>query len=303
MRLRRYSPNAVEGVLVGAIDSTQTTLVTTDVTNHPSFPYTIQIGNEVMLVTSGASTTLTVERGYDDTPSVAHANGSVIRHVATGDDFRHLWREPALEPAWGSEDDEFDGDTIDGSWTECAAPTGTTTWTQTSIGTMDAVATPTMQDQDWAALLKPIPGTFLQGDSIWTAFRYLDERGVGATMYGLCFTDGTTTGDNMMACAVYSDAGSDNLKHTLRYGTRDVQSASTSTDSLDRHGPWIYLRLTWVSSNTWRGEISINGETWIQYLSDTSFTMTPTHMGLALSGWDADNTVMASYQFFRTSLA
>jgi hypothetical protein len=96
---RYYSSTAVETALSGSIPSqsqgqANTAFIVASVSGFPgSFPYTLIVDpdtskEEVVTVTAGSGTTLTVTRGEDNTQAVAHSAGAVVRHGVSGRDFR-----------------------------------------------------------------------------------------------------------------------------------------------------------------------------------------------------------------------
>jgi hypothetical protein len=96
---RYYSSTAVETSLQASIPSqsqgqSYTSFIVASISGFPtSFPYTLIVDpdtskEEVLTVTSGTSTTLTVTRGSDNTQAVAHSAGAVVRHGVSGREFR-----------------------------------------------------------------------------------------------------------------------------------------------------------------------------------------------------------------------
>ncbi len=96
---RYYSSTAVETSLQASIPAqsqgqSYTSFIVASISGFPtSFPYTLIVDpdtskEEVITVTSGTSTTLTVTRGSDNTQAVAHSAGAVVRHGVSGRDFR-----------------------------------------------------------------------------------------------------------------------------------------------------------------------------------------------------------------------
>lgn len=96
---RYYSSTAVETSLQSAIPAqsqgqSNTSFIVVSISGFPTtFPYTLIVDpdtskEEVLTVTSGSSTTLTVTRGGDGTQAVAHSAGAVVRHGVSGRDFR-----------------------------------------------------------------------------------------------------------------------------------------------------------------------------------------------------------------------
>ena len=98
---RYYSATAVETTLSAAIPSASqgdsyTSFVVASTSGFASsFPYTLLVDpdtnkEEVITVTAGTGTTLTVTRGQDSTQAVAHSAGATIRHGVSARDFREL---------------------------------------------------------------------------------------------------------------------------------------------------------------------------------------------------------------------
>jgi hypothetical protein len=96
---RYYSSTAVETSLQASIPAqsqgqSYTSFIVASISGFPtSFPYTLIVDpdtskEEVLTVTSGTSTTLTVTRGSDNTQAVAHSAGAVVRHGVSGREFR-----------------------------------------------------------------------------------------------------------------------------------------------------------------------------------------------------------------------
>ena len=96
---RYYSSIAVETALSGSIPaqaqgSANTAFIVASVSGFPgSYPYTLIVDpdtskEEVITVTAGSGTTLSVIRGEDNTQGVAHSAGAVVRHGVSGRDFR-----------------------------------------------------------------------------------------------------------------------------------------------------------------------------------------------------------------------
>ena len=98
---RYYSATAVETTITAAIPSASqgdsyTSFVVASTSGFAaSFPYTLLIDpdtnkEEVITVTAGTGTTLTVTRGQDSTQAVAHSAGATVRHAVSARDFREL---------------------------------------------------------------------------------------------------------------------------------------------------------------------------------------------------------------------
>lgn len=87
---RFYSSTAQPTTLNGTITSGATSVVVVANTFPTSFPYTLLIDpggtEELVDVTAGASTTLTITRAVDGTTAAGHNSGVVIRHVLSARD-------------------------------------------------------------------------------------------------------------------------------------------------------------------------------------------------------------------------
>jgi hypothetical protein len=96
---RYYSSTAVETALGSSIPAqsqgqANTSFIVGSISGFPTdYPYTLIVDpdtskEEVVTVTAGSGTTLTVTRGSDNTQAVAHSAGAVVRHGVSGRDFR-----------------------------------------------------------------------------------------------------------------------------------------------------------------------------------------------------------------------
>jgi hypothetical protein len=96
---RYYSSTAVETSLQSSIvaqaqGAINASFIVASISGFPGdFPYTLIVDpdtskEEVVTVTAGSGTTLTVTRGSDNTQGVAHSAGAVVRHGVSGRDFR-----------------------------------------------------------------------------------------------------------------------------------------------------------------------------------------------------------------------
>jgi hypothetical protein len=90
---RNYSSTATETTLSAPINDTQTSMIVAATTGFPAVPFALTVdtgavGQEVVLVTSVAGTTLTITRGYDSTSAQAHLAGAVVTHSHIAMDFR-----------------------------------------------------------------------------------------------------------------------------------------------------------------------------------------------------------------------
>jgi hypothetical protein len=95
MSARQYSSVVPPKTLSSSVTSSGTTLVLSDGTGLPSAPYTLVLepdtaNEEIVTVTAGTYTGLTVVRGVDGTTAVAHSSAAVVRHMLTARDVQEL---------------------------------------------------------------------------------------------------------------------------------------------------------------------------------------------------------------------
>ena len=154
--------------------------------------------------------------------------------------------------------------------------------------------------QQFEGLLKAIPGTPTAPLTIETAV-LLPPEPRNYQMFGLVFTDGTTWGSGTQ---FFGGAYTDTVSPRLTYRPLSNWVASGTTGETVVYGPgWLFMRLVWVSSNTFRLLYSTNGVTWKRWDSAESvaLTLTPTHYGLAFSPWasNANEPTHAAFHCFR----
>ena len=93
MARRFYSSIAVRTTLSSGINSSVTSITVAAVTGFPgSYPYTLILDEglstqEVVEVTAGSGTTLTVTRGVDGSVAAAHGTGAAVNHGVSARDF------------------------------------------------------------------------------------------------------------------------------------------------------------------------------------------------------------------------
>jgi hypothetical protein len=91
---RYYSSTAVDTTLTAAVNNSGLTISVASTSGFPtSYPYTLALdydtgSEELVDVTAASGTTLTIVRGRDGTPSVAHDAGAAVKHVISGRDLR-----------------------------------------------------------------------------------------------------------------------------------------------------------------------------------------------------------------------
>ena len=184
---------------------------------------------------------------------------------------------------------------MDAAWVE-VLPSGTATWTQ-SNGVMSVVGGGHTSD-DLAVLVKPLP--VLSPRTIETAVRMfgvLDNY----LMVGLILTDGTSVTSNAVSTFLFGNSTAGSFLADRRSGTITDMTSNTSQTSIHAVGPWVHMRLGWLTVNVFNVEYSLDGVSWTTMgLSALSTTFTPTHAGLCFSTWGSGNTKIGTFEYYRT---
>lgn len=185
-------------------------------------------------------------------------------------------------PATGGEDDDFE----DGSFTGWTTMQGAVSLTVTEERGRCSVVHPGTGSGtgDFHGRLKA--HSFSNGDWIEAAIRVFG-RSQNYNMGGLTFSNGTSHGtSNAIHWMLYPSGGSAGLRiqqnalwlnDTANTDYVIMQNAQGFSD--------VYLRFMYVSSNTWRGYASCDGISWLNFTGDYAYTMTPTHVGFAMTTW------------------
>jgi hypothetical protein len=91
--VRNYSSVATATTLTENVSAAGTLLKVASTAGFPAVPYTLvvdpgQAAEEIVTVTSVSGLNLTVSRGQDGSPGVAHGLGATVRHMVTGRDLQ-----------------------------------------------------------------------------------------------------------------------------------------------------------------------------------------------------------------------
>lgn len=214
------------------------------------------------------------------------------------------WADPILPSSGpgGADDDEFDDAARDAAWTD-VTPTGTAVWTEDRD-----VLSCLFEDQaaaDCAATLKAIPGTPASPLTIETAVRMLGRDLDNELMGGVLFTDGTDAASNAIWAQIQGSETNQLMAMKMRTGTLTNFDAASTTQNIFRTNPmlpWIHLRMTWSAANTFDMAISPDGVSWTDWgIGSHTFTLSPTHFGLGVSGWAGTEPKIATFEYFRVS--
>jgi hypothetical protein len=228
--------------------------------------------------------------------------GGVLQWADPGVGGGTAWEDgvPSGNGPGGTDDDEFDDATLTGFTAQTVS--GTATWTE-GRDVLSALFH-SQTSGDWAAQLKALttPSAPLV---IETAVRVFSPH-TSSALVGLLLTDGTTATANCIAATTIVTTSNNNIV-AARGGTlTDFQNPV-----LDQHAnsfsmmiPWLHMRLTWSAANTFLGEWSPDGVTWSDFgLGTQAHTMTPTHMGVAVTNTGGGTTTprIATFEYLRRS--
>lgn len=294
MSKRRFSNTAQITALTADITSSATSLQVVSASGYPDPPFTIRIRDEVILVGAKSGTTFSsLTRGFDSTVATAHTAGTPVRHVAVASDFDVQWHEVATTPPRGSYDDEFDDATIGSEWVQ-VTPSGTAVWAESGLL---SVSVSGQAAGAVCGLIKSMTGLPTTGVSIVTAVRYI-YRAVAGLRLGLVFADGTTSGNSVVALDIAPKDWQPYLE--LRQGTFANFSTLLWRTYVVHETPFLYMRLTWVTTNTWRAEVSTDGVTWTTLgIADQTINLVPTYMGVVATVDSQIYPGQGSFEFFR----
>lgn len=296
---RNYSNTANPTYPTVPLTGSSTSMTLAALSGYPQPPFTIRIGNEIILVGEVSGTQFkTLTRGYDGSVALPHSTGEQVTHVAIADDFRYRWQDVIVnDDSVTAYDDEFDDEDMSG-WVQ-VTPTGTASWKETR-GVMSA-RYHTQTASDCAALLHSLDGLSYPL-YIVTAVRSFSFN-QNFNRRGLVFSQGTTTTSPCIWMMPYASLNT--YTNTLSLGSGTFTNVSTTHYAYTHYQPiwggWLYQRLDWIATNLFRAWYSVDGISWTD-LGQGTFTpaISPTHYGLGVSTWGGTGVSMSTFDFFRT---
>jgi len=195
-------------------------------------------------------------------------------------------------------DDEFVGTTIDPVWTETLI-TGTTVWVQ-GLGRLSATFDSNGNDA-LSTILKPLSTTY--PITIETAIQTYPMNGYFHA--GLCMSEGIGSSAKSITVVTRHDSYDNPYLYFMEGTLGDYNSGGTqSVTPNEQPHPYgfLYLRLVWTGANTFKFLVSHDAVSWVDYFSEESATMTPTHFGMAVTA-NNSYTQMASFEYVRVTEA
>jgi hypothetical protein len=213
-----------------------------------------------------------------------------------------------LEERWanllGSEVyyDEFSDGKIDAGWTKVDNSGHTApTWTETNGSMSVSHTTGTDSGPGGHYLVRDISS--LGGPPLYieTCTRGMIQYNTSYIMNGLSFRSGTTWGAGTQVVNMPYAHGTSNggYSQSIRGFTSDTTPGLNINPGIWLT-PWerMYIRLVWVSANTWNGYWSQDGINWFSH-GNQSFTSTPAYAGFYVSNWATSTIFTASFDYFR----
>ena len=201
-------------------------------------------------------------------------------------------------------DDEFNDDALDSSWSVIDSGTDSLSVNE-SAGVLsikkNGVGAAAYR---WQGVMKPL-GTQTFPMYIETAQRTYAwaNNGSALPMVGIGFSDSGTYGSGgMVATTTYLTSGNLNQVHLRRFNNFNTYVGQQFDEQSRLSGSVLFMRLIWESANTWRAQFSPDGINWSDAgKSGWSSTLTPTHMGILISGYGiaATRHQITAFEYFR----
>lgn len=290
---RELFTNAVPSTVDGTINSVVTSVDVIDASTWPTAAFRVVCETEVMWCIARTGNTLSVIRGYEGSTAAGHADTTKINHSVTAGTFvdgfyNNCLRDVAIMPdadSVSADDDHFDDESIDGAWVNTGDP-GSVLHTLTERNHRFSVMhTGGGSGQRMVSMVKaksPSAGDWVQcGFHMATAYQY--------HMCGLVMANGNTYNAGRQVTFMAAPV---ELYFFLREFTGyNIWNTGTNnafgTAARYTHAP-CHMRLEWVSSNTYKCYMSLDGTTWVLLNGSGTSCGTVgsiTHMGFTWSTW------------------
>ncbi len=261
--------------------------------------------------TSGA-TTATIQRAVESTSARDHLRDTPWIHAPTAADYGlGATRDRAWQKATAASalDDDFNDGSLNSAWVRydtTAAGSAVCVYTEgADVLNINHAGTTNDNNGPAHALLKPI-GALTYPLTIEAAFRVWRRYATNYQMLGMIMTDGVAQSSKGLWNNPYGSTSTATAWwvrtegfNALNGGTSYGPGANLGYEGIG--GP-MYQRLVWTGVNTYQSWYSCDGVGWIKIpTADMTFTMTPTHVGFAMSTWQTATPCMASVEYFRVN--
>lgn len=223
------------------------------------------------------------------------ASGDTALRTQTGP----LWTPPGSLNALT---DEFDDGSIRANWVTVDYGNATAvTWQENSdLAALSLRHAGGDAVQGFHAKMLPL-GALSAPVEVETVVDYIIRAGTWDV--GLVFADGTTAGSGKQLSTGFLTTGGNPATYIRNWtGYNTYVSDTLGTQTVTPLGARIWLRFAWVAANTWRARMSIDGKQWLSVnlsstQTDSSFTMTPTHVGVWASSYGSGANVGGLFTF------
>lgn len=284
----------------------------TDGSEWPSGNFTVKVwdGSDasvlkaVILVGTRTSNSLSsLTWNYGGHTDVNIADGDYIALTSTKYDYElknylHYWAARQPGETAHADDEFFNGTSPTGTAVD---PTGTTVWTE-SAGVLGCL----FDDQaanDQSAMLWPMtpnttPVTIEAGISSFAT------RLVASPMFGVIYTDGTTTTSNAVSFGLYQSNNAAPILARFAGTLTNMTVTNLFTQMSYVLSQEVRLRLAWTAANTWDWGLSGKAGPFTDFGgSGFSATLSPTHYGVFVSAWGSGIPHSIAFDYFRVALA
>lgn len=242
------------------------------------------------------------DKDWSDTPSTSTPILSADLEAVSGMNRDRRWVTPSSVTVI----DEFDDDTIGGSWVQVngtGAASGHVTWVEDgdTLGVYHDITADTSTTVHGMVIpLSGFGGSVAAGDAFVTCMKMFGRTGISQVVSGLMLTDGTThgAGNQVIATAAHSSTIGVMSTVTRPYTNFTTQGTVPTGMNVQAIGAELHVRLVCVSSTTWRMDVSPNGSVWMIGAVATK-TITPTHVGFVVTNFAGATEIAASFDFLR----
>lgn len=196
-----------------------------------------------------------------------------------------------------SYNDEFNDGSLDVAWQKIDVTNYKINWFEpTNVKGLSAYVPSGAGAMKARGILKPFTGLSAPF-YIETAVRIM-SRSFNYPAVGLCFSDSTTVGLGTQVIGMIGESGNVIISNWTGFNAR------TSKNEVALHNgaqlDCVYLRLVYVSANTFQLLVSLDGIVWIDVNGQRTYTLTPTYFGLITSTQENSTYPIAvQYLYFR----
>lgn len=213
--------------------------------------------------------------------------GDVPFYDAASERWKNAPADPKSSPMTGQTTiDEFNDRSVANYWTDvdpAGAPSSARTWVEAG-DSLGVELTGGDTANSMRAKLTPLSsfgGALSAGDAFVVKQDFISV-GFGGPVQGLIFSTAGAASGTQLQFGFYYASG--NVPTVARYTYSSFASASINDATAMPKVP-LWYRVVMTAANTWRVDLSTDGITWFKGAVTSSFTITPTHVGLGAASW------------------